>query len=233
VTFSDPVEIILSYDNLREDYELMTLDNPSDATWEIVEGADCTSGECIADVTSFGLYSVIEVVDNEYVEGCTDESACNYDANANVDNGSCLQLDCTGECGGPAEIDECGLCEGEGIDEGACDCFGSLPEENYDCDGNELLTNDSFTPTEFKLLPNFPNPFNPKTTIQYSLPKYSEVLIQIYNSNGILVADLVNTSIQPGEYSVDWDASNYASGIYFVKMIAGDYLQNQKLILIK
>jgi hypothetical protein len=58
-------------------------------------------------------------VDNEYVEGCTDESACNYDANANVDNGSCLQLDCAGECGGSAELDDCDECVGgnTGIEE--------------------------------------------------------------------------------------------------------------------
>ena len=138
VTFSDPVEILLSYDNLRENYELMTLDSPSDDTWEIVEGADCTSGECIADVTSFGLYSVIEVVDNEYVEGCTDESACNYDADANVDNGSCLQLDCTGECGGSAEIDECGLCGGSGIPDGDCDCEGNVEDICGECGGDSL-----------------------------------------------------------------------------------------------
>jgi hypothetical protein len=147
VTFSDPVEIILSYDNLREDYELMTLDNPSDDTWEIVEGADCTSGECIADVTSFGLYSVIEVVDNEYVEGCTDESACNYDADANVDNGSCLQLDCTGECGGSAIVDECGLCDSDSTNDCSQDCAGiwggnALVDLCGICDGDNSTCTD-------------------------------------------------------------------------------------------
>tara|TARA_B110000438_G_scaffold58077_1_gene58112 strand:+ start:1058 stop:1267 length:210 start_codon:yes stop_codon:yes gene_type:complete len=52
-------------------------------------------------------------------------------------------------------------------------------------------------------------------------------------SNGGLVTELVNASIQPGHYSVDWNAVDYASGIYFVKMIAGDYMQNQKLMLVK
>ncbi|MDA1336238.1 MAG: hypothetical protein O2818_05050 [Bacteroidetes bacterium] len=57
------------------------------------------------------------------VEGCTDSAACNYDPAANVDDGSCTSLD------------ECGVCGGTGIPDGACDCEGNLPETYYDCDG--------------------------------------------------------------------------------------------------
>jgi hypothetical protein len=96
-----------------------------------------------------------------------------------------------------------------------------------------LAIADHLTPSEFALLPAYPNPFNPITTIQYSLPEYAKILIQVYDSNGGLVAELINTSIQPGHYSVDWNASDHASGIYFVKMVAGDYMQNQKLMLVK
>ena len=60
------------------------------------------------------------------VEGCTDAAACNYDAAANVDDESCAQLD------------ECGVCGGNGIPDGACGCDGNGPEEYYDCDGNCL-----------------------------------------------------------------------------------------------
>ena len=56
-------------------------------------------------------------------EGCTDETACNYDSEAILDDGSCLQEDI------------CGVCGGDGIAEGACDCDGNGPEEGYDCDG--------------------------------------------------------------------------------------------------
>nr|MBC8310680.1 T9SS type A sorting domain-containing protein [Candidatus Neomarinimicrobiota bacterium] len=96
-----------------------------------------------------------------------------------------------------------------------------------------LAIADHLTPSEFALLPAYPNPFNPVTTIQYSLPEYAKILIQVYDSNGGLVTELINASIQPGHYSVDWDATDYASGVYFVKMIAGDYMQNQKLMLVK
>ena len=59
-----------------------------------------------------------------------DNTACNYNAEANEDDGSC------------AELDECGVCGGEGISEGTCDCDGNLPAEGYDCDGNCLADTD-------------------------------------------------------------------------------------------
>ena len=55
----------------------------------------------------------------------------------------------------------------------------------------------------------------------------------ITNYNGSLVSELIDKNIQPGYYSLNWDASNNASGVYFVKMMAGDYMQNQKLMLVK
>ncbi|MFZ8837060.1 MAG: hypothetical protein ACO2XQ_08435, partial [Flavobacteriales bacterium] len=64
------------------------------------------------------------------VLGCTDSAACNYDADATEDDGSCLQLD------------ECGVCGGDGIAEGACDCDGNGPATGYDCDGNCLNDSD-------------------------------------------------------------------------------------------
>jgi hypothetical protein len=60
------------------------------------------------------------------VEGCTDMDACNYNSEATIDDGSCLENDCTGECGGSAVEDECGVCGGDGIADGACDCAGNV-----------------------------------------------------------------------------------------------------------
>jgi hypothetical protein len=62
------------------------------------------------------------------VEGCMDDSACNYNADATVDDGSCLENDCAGECGGSAVEDECGVCGGDGIADGACDCDGNVDD---------------------------------------------------------------------------------------------------------
>ena len=88
-------------------------------------------------------------------------------------------------------------------------------------------------PLDFKIEGIYPNPFNPVTTIQYSLPEYAEIVILVYDSNGGLVTELVNASIQPGHYSVDWNATDYASGVYFIRMMAGSYVDTQKLMLVK
>ena len=84
------------------------------------------------------------------VPGCTDVAACNYDESANEDDGSCeYPTGCDEECGSTLEFDECGVCGGDGIAEGACDCEGNVDlgcgcgedaaEENFDCDGNCLV----------------------------------------------------------------------------------------------
>ncbi len=64
----------------------------------------------------------------EDVYGCTDATACNYNADANKDDGSCLVNDCAGECGGSAVVDECDVCNGNGIADGACDCDGNTED---------------------------------------------------------------------------------------------------------
>lgn len=89
------------------------------------------------------------------------------------------------------------------------------------------------TPREFKLHQNHPNPFNPVTTINYELPVASYVRLTINDIIGKETAVLINQMIQPGTYEVEWDASNYPSGVYFYKLIAGDYSESRKMILLK
>ena len=68
--------------------------------------------------------------------GCMDITACNYNESATYDDGNCEVLDCAGECGGDANYDECGVCEGSGIPDGECDCNGNVLDECDICDGN-------------------------------------------------------------------------------------------------
>jgi uncharacterized delta-60 repeat protein len=89
------------------------------------------------------------------------------------------------------------------------------------------------TPNEFNLAQNYPNPFNPTTTIQYSIPQRSNVTLKVYDILGNEVATLVNEERARGVYSVNFDASQLASGIYFYRIQAGSFIETKKMILIK
>lgn len=88
-------------------------------------------------------------------------------------------------------------------------------------------------PLKFNLSQNYPNPFNPTTTINYSIPKYSHVTIKVYDSLGREVCTLINTKKSAGNYSIKFNTSSLASGIYFYSMQAGDFKETKKLILLK
>ena len=78
-----------------------------------------------------------------------------------------------------------------------------------------------------------PNPFNPITTIEYSLPVSGDVTLIIYNLLGEEVARLVDGFQQAGEYNAIWNASNVPSGIYFYRLQAGDFTKTKKMALLK
>lgn len=88
-------------------------------------------------------------------------------------------------------------------------------------------------PIKYELRSAYPNPFNPSTTISYTLPETTKVSISIYNSIGKLVEKLVNGSQNAGNYNLNFNASELSSGIYFCKMITPSFTQTQKLILLK
>ena len=85
----------------------------------------------------------------------------------------------------------------------------------------------------FTLEQNYPNPFNPTTTIKYSLANASDVSLVVYNAIGQQVATLVNQSQTAGAYRVTFDARSLASGIYFYRLQAGDFVKSHKMILMK
>ncbi len=91
----------------------------------------------------------------------------------------------------------------------------------------------NFVPEKFDLFQNYPNPFNPSTKIKFDIPKQSFVKIRIYDVTGRLVTNLVDKVMNTGRYVVDWDASNYPSGVYFYHIEAGDYSFSKKMILVK
>ena len=88
-------------------------------------------------------------------------------------------------------------------------------------------------PGSYDLSQNYPNPFNPETKINFSLPNSSAVKLIVYDITGKEVTILADEFLQPGKYSVKWNASQYSSGIYFYKLITDDFYRTRKMILVK
>jgi hypothetical protein len=88
-------------------------------------------------------------------------------------------------------------------------------------------------PQKFSLSPNYPNPFNPSTTIDFTLPKAAQVQLKVYNLLGQEVATLVNGTVAPGSHSVKFNGTNLASGVYLYKIVAGDFVSTRKMLLLK
>jgi len=89
---------------------------------------------------------------------------------------------------------------------------------------------------EFVLYQNYPNPFNPSTIIEYIIPGEDYVSLVVYNSLGEVVAVLVNEIQSSGKYTVDFsidETKRLSSGIYIYKLTAGDFIQTQKMILLR
>lgn len=103
--------------------------------------------------------------------------------------------------------------------------------------GGQTLVSSSFTketiPDEFKLFQNYPNPFNPSTNIKYEIPQDNFVSIKIYNLLGKEVMNLINDFKKAGRYDISFNGSNLASGVYYYKIKAGEFVQIRKMVLIK
>ena len=96
----------------------------------------------------------------------------------------------------------------------------------------------SEVPTVYSLSQNYPNPFNPSTKIKFSLPQAENVLIKIYDITGREVYTLVDQKLQPGIYNTTWtsinnDGKSVASGVYFYRIVAGDFVESKKMILVR
>lgn len=93
-------------------------------------------------------------------------------------------------------------------------------------------------PTDFYLEQNYPNPFNPSTTIRFGLPRAAHVTLRVFNLKGQVIATLVDEPVQAGEHSVTWAATDLqnnrvASGVYLYQLIADDYTETKKLVLVR
>lgn len=96
-----------------------------------------------------------------------------------------------------------------------------------------ILTASSEIPGGFKLKQNYPNPFNPSTKIKFSIPKTAYVQVQIYDILGRTVKELVSEFKDKGVYSVTFDGTGLASGVYFYTIEAGTFKETKKMVLVK
>ena len=102
---------------------------------------------------------------------------------------------------------------------------------------NTILTDvertDNNIPETFSLEQNYPNPFNPTTKIAFHISQVSTVSLKVSDLTGKTVAVLVNGRLSPGTYATEWNATGFASGVYFYQLKADDFVQSRKLILLK
>jgi hypothetical protein len=94
----------------------------------------------------------------------------------------------------------------------------------------------TFIAEVFSLKQNYPNPFNPDTKIRFDIPKknaYEEVKLIIYDAVGNEVTLLLSEPLRPGQYEINWDASNYPSGVYFYQLVTSKYTETKKMVLVK
>ncbi len=88
-------------------------------------------------------------------------------------------------------------------------------------------------PSSFTLYQNYPNPFNPSTTIEFSLPKSELTTLKVYNILGKEVSTLVSNKLKSGNHTYTFDGRNLASGIYYYQIVAGNFYQVKKMILLR
>jgi len=88
-------------------------------------------------------------------------------------------------------------------------------------------------PTKYTLSQPYPNPFNPATTIKFSIPQTEFVTVKVYNIAGHEITTLINDELSIGNHTIKWNGSRQPSGVYFVKIESGGFVQTKKMVLLK
>ena len=96
-----------------------------------------------------------------------------------------------------------------------------------------IVENENQSPYTFQLFQNFPNPFNPSTTVRFSIPIEAEVHLNVYNALGQEIAELVNNRLKEGYHEINFDATSLTSGIYFYRLETENFVDVKKMIIIK
>ena len=172
------------------------------------------------------------------IVGCTEITACNYDADATEDNMPDLCIYDYGICETCVDGE---IVDNDSDDDTVCDdmddCDGYDDTIDSDGDGTpdgcDLSLYEGIIPEHYSISSIYPNPFNPVTSITYGLPENKDIQIKVYSITGSLIIILVNTFQTAGYHSINWNASSYPSGVYLIRMDSGDFTQTQKVVLVK
>ncbi len=101
------------------------------------------------------------------------------------------------------------------------------PSGSVGIDDGDLL------PYKYILNQNYPNPFNPVTEISFGLASANHVKLEVFNIEGRIVETILDEFLKAGEYNIEWDGGDYASGVYFYRLISGDFVDIKKMTLVK
>ena len=105
--------------------------------------------------------------------------------------------------------------------------------DNVSLDQPTDVSNIDQVPVRFNLSQNYPNPFNPSTSIEYRIPKSTQVTLSLYDILGNRIAELVNENQPAGNYMYKFDGSDLSSGTYFIKLNSGEFSAVRKILLLK
>ena len=95
------------------------------------------------------------------------------------------------------------------------------------------IKNNNIIPEHYSLEQNYPNPFNPTTYIHFSIPKSGDVSLKVYDVQGREITEYFNELLNAGTYNFEFDGSGLSSGVYFYRLVAGDFISTKKMILTK
>jgi endoglucanase Acf2 len=112
------------------------------------------------------------------------------------------------------------------------DCFYYILVRRYN-PGVGIENASNTIPERYNLSQNYPNPFNPKTNFEFGISKAGFVKIRVFDITGREIGNMVNQNLQPGEYKIDFDGTNLASGVYYYQLSVNDFVETKKMMLIK
>ena len=115
-----------------------------------------------------------------------------------------------------------------------CSQFGEMVHHSLHNPGSQWVgSTESQIAKDYLFEQYCPNPFNPSTTIEFALPKSGHASLKVFNLIALVVARLVDEELSPGTYTAEWNASGVASGVYFYRLKAGDFVETKKLLLLR